>query len=61
MDIVGNSKFTLLESFITPNAVVLHLMSKFRSYIKSLVVGIKDLTKLVLYNIQFLKNDFGFT
>ena len=43
MDIVGNSKFTLPESFITPNAVVLHLMSKFRSFIKSLVVGIKDL------------------
>ena len=43
MDIVGNSKFTLLESFITPNAVVLHFMSKFRSFIKSLVVGIKDL------------------
>ena len=29
MGIVGNSKFTQLESFITPNAVVLHLISKF--------------------------------
>ena len=41
MDIVGNSKFTLLESFITPNAVVPHLISKFRSFIKSLVVVIR--------------------
>ena len=43
MDIVGNSKCTLLdhESFITPNAVVVNLISKFRSFIKSLVVVIR--------------------
>ena len=44
MDIVGNSKFTLLESFITPNAVVLATpYIKFRSFMKSLIVRNRDL------------------
>ena len=61
MDIVGNSKFTLPESFITPNAVVLHHILSFARSLNHYFCVSETYTKLVLYKIQFLNNEFGFT
>ena len=43
MDIVGNSKFTLLESLDNSERGHPTTYIKFRSFIKSLVVNIRDL------------------
>ena len=43
MDIVGNSKFTLLESLDNSERSHPTTYIKFRSFIKSVVVNIRDL------------------
>ena len=61
MDIVGNSKFTLFESFITPNPVALHLILSVARSLNHWLCVSATYTKLVLYKIRFLNNDFAFT